>query len=274
MLTNIERADKQFIQAEESLRHMRRFTDFKNKRCLEIGCHLGGLSTYYALHGVKLEAIDCEQGEKVLEFARDYARKKGAMVTFRWGDVHNLHYGDNSFDILIMDNILEHLSDFRKALSECKRVLKKGGLLFMNFSLFYGPFGGHQDSVPWYHLLPERLIRKRLERENIYGLYKTLNKITLTDTRKAIRALGFKVIYFHRASALSAESRAYVKKMIRLIVKKDFSELRKHMKKLNKITLSELGKCIFFSLLLPTNFIPIANEFTIAGIQCVLKSET
>ena len=141
----------------------------------------------------------------------------------------------------------------------------------MNFPVFYSPFGGHQRSIPWYHILPETIIRKRLEREKIYGVYKTLNKITLRDTRNTIRALGFKVVYFHRASALSAESRSYIKKMIGLILKKDFLKLQKHIKKLKKITLSELMNFIFFSLLLPLNFIPIINELTIAGIRCVLK---
>jgi len=141
----------------------------------------------------------------------------------------------------------------------------------MNFPLFYSPFGGHQTTIPWYHILPEPIIRKRLEREKIYGVYKTLNKITLRDTRNTIRALGFKVIYFHRASALSAGNRSYIKKMIGLIVKKDFSELKTHMKKLKKVTLRELANFIFFSLLIPLNFIPIINELTIAGVRCVLK---
>jgi len=132
-VSNKERADNKFIQAEECLRHMRRFTDFKNKRCLEIGCHLGGFSTYYALHGVELEAIDCEQGEPVLDFARSYAREKGASVSFKYGDVHNLNYKDNSFDILIVDNILEHLNDFRKALSECRRVIEERGAALYEF---------------------------------------------------------------------------------------------------------------------------------------------
>lgn len=223
MPTNKERADNKFIEAKECLRHMRRFTDFENKKCLEIGCHFGGLSAYYALHGVKLEAIDCEQGEHVLEFAKDYAEKKGAPVTFSYGDVHELKYSDDSFDIVIMDNILEHLKDFRKALSECKRVLKKGGLLFMNFSLFYSPFGGHQETIPWYHILFEPLIKNRLERENIYGVYKTLNRITLRDARNAIKDFGFKVIYFHRGLGI-----------------------KPHIKKLKKVTLKNMVNLIFF----------------------------
>jgi len=271
MLSNKERADNQFMRAEETMNHMQKFTDFTDKRCLEIGCHFGGLSTYYALHGVKLEAIDSELGEPVLEFARDYAREKGASLSLNYGDVHNLHYEDNSFDIIIMDNILEHLSDFRKALLECRRVLKEGGLLFMNFSLFYGPFGGHQDSIPWYHLLPERIIRSRLERENIYGVYKTLNRITLRDIRNSIRGLGFKTIYFHRTSTLNARGRSFIKKAAGLLVEKDFLELQRHIKKLKKMTLNEMVNFIFSSLLIPLNFIPVINELTIAGIRCVLK---
>lgn len=42
-------------------------------------------------------------------------------------DAFNLPYHDNTVDLLIMSEVLEHLHDPQRALSELQRVLKKGG---------------------------------------------------------------------------------------------------------------------------------------------------
>ena len=52
------------------------------------------------------------------------------------GDVHNLKYDDDSFDILY-SNILDHLhfSSFEKFTNECKRILKKNGIIIFDVGL-------------------------------------------------------------------------------------------------------------------------------------------
>ncbi len=43
-------------------------------------------------------------------------------------DAHNLEFEDNSFDLVLCMNMLEHDSDIHKTFSEAYRVLKPGGL--------------------------------------------------------------------------------------------------------------------------------------------------
>lgn len=43
-------------------------------------------------------------------------------------DMQNLPYGDNSFDFVISDQVIEHLGDPKKAIKESCRVLDKGGI--------------------------------------------------------------------------------------------------------------------------------------------------
>ena len=40
------------------------------------------------------------------------------------GDISNLPFKDNSFDLILCINVLEHIRDYKKALMEIKRVLK------------------------------------------------------------------------------------------------------------------------------------------------------
>lgn len=46
-------------------------------------------------------------------------------------DGTQLTFSDNSFDVVISQDVLEHIFDYKKAISEMARVLRPGGLLFM-----------------------------------------------------------------------------------------------------------------------------------------------
>ena len=51
-------------------------------------------------------------------------------------DITNITFDDNSFDLIMCTHVLEHIPDDRKAMRELYRVLKKGGLAFLNVPLF------------------------------------------------------------------------------------------------------------------------------------------
>ena len=54
-------------------------------------------------------------------------------------DITNITFDDNSFDLIICNHVLEHIPDDRKSMRELYRVLKKGGLAFLNVPLFNIP---------------------------------------------------------------------------------------------------------------------------------------
>lgn len=58
-------------------------------------------------------------------------------------DIQNIPYEDNSFDFVISDQVIEHIEDPKKAITESFRVLKKGGIAihttcFINY-IHFGP---------------------------------------------------------------------------------------------------------------------------------------
>jgi SAM-dependent methyltransferase len=93
-------------------------TDF----ILDVGCAMGGFLDY--LHGQgyrKLSGIDVT--EKYVEHANSsgkYAVKKGSAEF--------IPFEDNQFDVLLTDQVMEHLAEPINAFKEAKRVLKQGGL--------------------------------------------------------------------------------------------------------------------------------------------------
>jgi SAM-dependent methyltransferase len=42
-------------------------------------------------------------------------------------DIQNLHFPNDYFDLVVTEDVLEHVRDYRKALVEIRRVLKQGG---------------------------------------------------------------------------------------------------------------------------------------------------
>ena len=49
------------------------------------------------------------------------------------GDVTNLPFDDETFDVIVCSEVLEHVNDFQKALLEFKRCLKPSGILVVSF---------------------------------------------------------------------------------------------------------------------------------------------
>ncbi len=55
------------------------------------------------------------------------------------GDMHNLSYSDNQFDLMMSVDSLEHSFDPAKALSEFRRVVKTGGLIGIELPVNFTP---------------------------------------------------------------------------------------------------------------------------------------
>jgi hypothetical protein len=53
------------------------------------------------------------------------------------GDMHNMHFEDNTFDVVYQRNTFNKSYDIRKALSETIRVLKPGGVMISNECIDY-----------------------------------------------------------------------------------------------------------------------------------------
>jgi ubiquinone/menaquinone biosynthesis C-methylase UbiE len=143
--------DKQYISQEKG-----RQLTFKNcLKTIKRFCQEGSLLDIGAASGIFVKAaVDAgykacglEPSEWMCEFAR-----KHYNVTLLPGEVENAKFKDNSFDIITMWDVLEHIPDPMNTLKEVKRILKPGGFLVINYPRIDDPlsriFGRH-----WWFLL-------------------------------------------------------------------------------------------------------------------------
>ena len=99
-------------------------------KVLELGC---GTGTLWLGHDELIAKCDklvlTDLSEGMLEKAKGNLGEKD-NVEYRIEDIQNLSFDDEVFDVVIANAMLYHVPDLNKALSEVRRVLKKGGVFY------------------------------------------------------------------------------------------------------------------------------------------------
>jgi len=94
-------------------------------RILDIGCAFGLLLKEFP-GGFKIYGLD------VSEYAISKAREENPRGIFQIADVTKKRpFPDNFFDLIIMNDIIEHLAEPELALENARSMLKKGGYLYL-----------------------------------------------------------------------------------------------------------------------------------------------
>lgn len=98
----------------------------QGKSALEVGCGGGLLCEEIARMGFDTNGID--PSEHSLRTAVIHAEASGLRINFEIGTGEALPYRDKSMDIVFCCDVLEHVSDLAKVISEISRILKPGGI--------------------------------------------------------------------------------------------------------------------------------------------------
>ena len=99
-------------------------------RVLDVGCGPGTITVDLAARVPEGEVTGIDAAGDVLALARQEADRRGqGNVRFEVGDVYDLGYDDDSFDVVHAHQVLQHLSDPVAALTEMRRVGRPGGLV-------------------------------------------------------------------------------------------------------------------------------------------------
>ncbi len=120
-------ADPYYLeQREERVMNADRLLDLvpRGGRLLEIGCAVGFL--LLAARDRGFDACGVEMSEWASGIARD---QFGLDV--RCGTLEDAGLGDECFDVVVLADVIEHLTDPAKTVREIRRVLKPGGRLLL-----------------------------------------------------------------------------------------------------------------------------------------------
>ncbi|HMB89594.1 MAG TPA: methyltransferase domain-containing protein [Rhodothermales bacterium] len=199
------------------------------KDVLEIGCGHGGITCYLAsigarhVTGIDINVENLRFAEELLQHFELQRGSKLTNIEFCVMNATELEFADESFDVIVADNLFEHVMEPEQVLKESRRVLRHNGVLivplFSSIHSKYGPHLKHGLKLPWVNFFysdstiisaMQHLSRRHPEMLQLYpGLsddpktlrdlrrYKDLNYITYKMFKKMAVASGFRIDQFH-----------------------------------------------------------------------------
>jgi len=142
--------------ADDSVGQLSGYLDLDGATMLDVGGGPGYFRDAFQRAGATYWALDADAGE----LAGLGAIAGGTVL----GDGMNLPFRDDAVDLCYSSNVLEHVPRPWKMAEEMLRVTRPGGITFLSYTLWWGPWGGHETS-PW-HYLGGRYARRRYARKH------------------------------------------------------------------------------------------------------------
>jgi SAM-dependent methyltransferase len=113
---------------------------------LDIGCGTGAnLSLLTQEVGKEGRVVALDYSPLALQFARDHLGD--LPVSLLRGDATNLPFEDESFDLVTMLDVLEHVEQDEAAVREIHRVLKPGGAFILSVPAYQNLWSAHDEAL-------------------------------------------------------------------------------------------------------------------------------
>jgi SAM-dependent methyltransferase len=138
------------LLADDTVGQLRQYTELEGRTVLDIGGGPGFFIRAFNKAGGRAFCVDADAGE----LAGSGRPARDSVLA----SALDLPIADCKVDVSFSSNVLEHVPDPERMLSEMVRVTKPGGVVFCAFTNWLSPWGGHETS-PWHYVGGERAAR-------------------------------------------------------------------------------------------------------------------
>ncbi|SDG63203.1 Methyltransferase domain-containing protein [Sinosporangium album] len=151
--------------ATDTTAQLTHYAPLLGRTVVDVGGGPGYFTRAFAREGARCVRLDADAGE----LAGSGTPEPGGVL----GSALALPLRDESVDICFSSNVLEHVAEPWRMAGEMARVTRRGGIVFLAFTNWLSPWGGHETS-PW-HYLGGHAAARRYERrtgrppKNLYG---------------------------------------------------------------------------------------------------------
>ena len=114
----------------------------------DIGGGAGYFTAMFRQRGAQCLLVEPDADELFSQGEPSQASVVGASVI---GDGYWLPLADASMDVCFSSNVLEHVRDPGGFIDEMIRVTRPGGLVYLSYTVWLSPWGGH-ESAPFHYL--------------------------------------------------------------------------------------------------------------------------
>jgi SAM-dependent methyltransferase len=137
--------------AEDSVRQLRGHVDLDGATVLDVGGGPGYFADAFRAAGATYVGLEPDAGEMA-------ARGEPEPGTLR-GSGEALPVRTAAVDVCYSSNVLEHVRSPWTMTAEMVRVTRSGGTVFLSFTPWLSPHGGH-ETAPWHYLGGQRARRR------------------------------------------------------------------------------------------------------------------
>jgi len=128
--------DKHFNQRFNNVNKLAHELNEQSK-ILDIGCASGEI-TVSLYDRFRCNTVGVDVSDKMIELCKKKYSKKN--LHFEIGDITNLRFGDEEFDLVLSVSVIEWIKDYEAAIREVSRVLKSGGQWIVSLPNWASPF--------------------------------------------------------------------------------------------------------------------------------------
>lgn len=181
----MEQSDPDFFYgmlAEDTVGQLRTYTDLAGATVVDVGGGAGYFADALGRAGARIVCVDCDAGEMS---ARGGVMPAGGVM----GSALELPLRTGSVDVCFSSNVLEHVPRPFTMADEMLRVTRPGGVIFLSFTNWLSPWGGHETS-PWHYLGGHRAAARYERRhgrrpKNVFG--ESMFAVSIGDTLRWAR---------------------------------------------------------------------------------------
>jgi SAM-dependent methyltransferase len=133
--------------------------DAEGKAILDLGCGAGGTSLALAERGADVLALDLSEAR--VEKLKEKAKGGHLKLRIDVGDALRIPAANQSFDWVILQDVIEHLPEPQEALAEVSRVLRPEGRIYLSTPNRWSPFNFFSDphwNLPLVSTLPRAAV--------------------------------------------------------------------------------------------------------------------
>lgn len=170
------------LLAEDAAAQIEAHADLADRTVADIGGGGGYFSAAFTRRGATCVLVEPD----VAELTARGTPTSNAIL----GDGLRLPLRDESVDVSFSSNVLEHVPDPGAFIDEMVRVTRPGGIVYLSYTVWLSPWGGHETS-PW-HFLGGRYAARRYAKhhghppKNQYG--ESLFPVRAGSVLRAVRS--------------------------------------------------------------------------------------